>query len=57
MIDGKTGFHLWSRGLEHDLANIFSLQDDLAREVLGAMSVSVEPVRSVREPPSPHPRL
>ena len=42
LVDGETGFVLWSRNLEGDRGEIFRLQDRLVREVVKALSLSLD---------------
>jgi len=43
LIATSTGFHLWSENFEHDVANLFELQDSIAtrivRELLGRLDL------------------
>ncbi len=37
LIDAETGFHLWSREYDRDITDIFLVQEELARSIVGAM--------------------
>lgn len=37
LIDGATGFHIWSSNFDHDAGDLLDLQDDLARSVAAAL--------------------
>jgi len=41
LIDVSDGFHLWSRTFDRDFKDIFAIQDDIAREVVAALKVSM----------------
>jgi non-specific serine/threonine protein kinase len=42
LVDGETGYVLWSRSLEGTRGEIFRLQDRMAREVVKALSLSLD---------------
>lgn len=42
LVDGETGFVLWSRQLEGERGEIFRLQDRLTREVVKALALSLD---------------
>ncbi len=37
LIDAETGFHLWSEEYDRDITDIFVVQEELARSIVGAM--------------------
>ena len=39
LIDVQNGFHLWSANYDRTMDNIFTIQDDIANEVTGALRV------------------
>ncbi len=39
LIDATTGLHLWAESYERDLKDLFSLQDDITRNVITALQV------------------
>ena len=39
LIDGTTGGHVWAERYDRDYADIFALQDEVIREIVGALSV------------------
>ena len=41
MIDGATGGHLWAERYDRDLADIFAVQDEVTREIVGALRVAL----------------
>ena len=41
LIDATDGYHLWSRNFDRDFKDIFAIQDDIAREVVAALKVSM----------------
>ena len=41
LINTDTGFHLWSQTYERHLTDIFSIQEDIARAVAGALQVKL----------------
>ena len=40
-IDATTGVHLWSNTFDRDLADVFAVQDEIARAVVNALRISV----------------
>ncbi len=38
LIDARTGYHLWSNTYDRPLADLFSVQDALAREIVNALA-------------------
>ena len=43
LIDATDSFHLWSETYERDISNLFTLQDDIASEVVGSLRVTLSP--------------
>jgi TolB-like protein/Tfp pilus assembly protein PilF len=41
LISAQDGFHLWSKTFDRELEDIFAIQDEIAREVSGAMQVTL----------------
>jgi TolB-like protein len=41
LIDASDGSHLWSANFDRDLADIFAIQDEIAREVVVALKVAL----------------
>ena len=41
LVDGESGFHVWSKNYERELDDIFEVQDDIALEVVQAMKVAL----------------
>ena len=41
LIDGSTGGHLWAERYDRDLTDIFEVQDDVTREIVGALQVKL----------------
>ncbi len=41
MIDGLSGGHLWAERYDRDLADIFAVQDEVTREIVGALRVAL----------------
>jgi TolB-like protein len=44
LVDGTTGYHVWSHSIERPLANLFELQDELVRAVAKILDVSPDRV-------------
>jgi TolB-like protein/Tfp pilus assembly protein PilF len=42
LIDGRTGFSQWSQTFEGAMADVFAVQEQIARSVAGALSAQVE---------------
>ena len=43
MIDGATGGHLWAERYDRDLGDIFALQDEIAKSIVGALKIKLFP--------------
>ena len=43
MIDGTTGGHLWAERYDRDIADIFAVQDEVTRTIVGALKVKLTP--------------
>jgi adenylate cyclase len=41
LIDGTTGGHVWAKRYERDYADIFAVQDQVLKEIVGALSVQL----------------
>ncbi|MDH5620559.1 MAG: tetratricopeptide repeat protein [Gammaproteobacteria bacterium] len=41
LIEADTGFHLWSGNYDRDMDDIFAIQDEIAKEVVAALKVSL----------------
>ena len=39
LVDAKTGHQLWAERFDHGLTDIFSLQDEITREIISALSI------------------
>ncbi len=51
LIDGVSGFHLWSDTFDRDMTDVFALQDELALSILEAMQTHLNaPVSKKRSP-------
>jgi adenylate cyclase len=57
LVDGRSGFHLWSHSFDRKFDDIFALQDELAGEILQALQVNLggkPPTGVLPEPPTPN---
>jgi TolB-like protein len=57
MIDGASGFHLWSQNYDRQFGDVFELQDELARAIMAALRLAPDGPISARaqilhEPPT-----
>ena len=41
LIDTTTGYHLWSENYDHDLSDIFALQDEITLKIINAMQIKL----------------
>ncbi|MDX1428805.1 MAG: adenylate/guanylate cyclase domain-containing protein [Rhodothermales bacterium] len=41
LIDAKTGHHVWAERYERDLRDLFAVQDEIVRSIVGALAVKV----------------
>ena len=55
LVDASDGYHRWSAAYEHDLKNIFALEDEIARAIVAALAPKLMPAAAagiVRAPTS-----
>jgi TolB-like protein/class 3 adenylate cyclase/tetratricopeptide (TPR) repeat protein len=43
LIDGKSGGHVWAERFDRDLTDIFAVQDEITRNIVAALSLSLSP--------------
>jgi len=43
LVSTKDGYHLWSEEYDRELADVFAVQDDLARAIVAALRVKLQP--------------
>ena len=43
LIDGKAGDHLWAERYDRDLTDIFAIQDEISKAIVGALKVKLLP--------------
>ncbi len=48
LIDGTSGGHIWAERYDRDLTDIFAVQDELTREIVGALSVKLSKTEKQR---------
>src|SRR5207244_12357725 len=48
LIDAETGSHLWAERYDRDLTDIFAVQDDVTRQIVGALKVALTPQEKKR---------
>jgi adenylate cyclase len=48
LIDGSTGGHLWAERYDRDLTDIFDVQDDVTRQIVGALRVTLSDAEKSR---------
>jgi adenylate cyclase len=41
LIDATTGYHLWSENYDHDLSDIFALQDEITLKIIEALHIKL----------------
>jgi TolB-like protein len=51
LVDGATGYHVWSHSLERPLANLFELQDELVQTVANVLDVGPAPAAAADTAP------
>jgi TolB-like protein/cytochrome c-type biogenesis protein CcmH/NrfG len=42
LIDATDGYHLWSQNFDRDFEDIFAIQDEIAREVVSALKLTLD---------------
>jgi TolB-like protein len=55
LIDGTTGFHLWSENYDRHFGDVFELQDELARAIMATLRLALDGAMSgpvLPEPPT-----
>ncbi len=48
LIDASSGGHLWADRYDRDLTDIFEVQDEVTREIVGALKVALTPAEEAR---------
>ena len=48
LIDARAGTHLWADRYDRDLTDIFALQDEVTRQIVEALKVTLTPAESAR---------
>jgi adenylate cyclase len=48
LIDAATGGHLWAERYDRDLTDIFAVQDEVTREIVGALRITLSPTDRAR---------
>jgi adenylate cyclase len=48
LIDATSGAHLWADRYDRDLTDIFAVQDDVTRRIVGALKVTLSPAENAR---------
>src|SRR5262249_7745548 len=43
LIDGNTGGHLWAERYDREMGDIFALQDEISKSVVGALKIRLLP--------------
>lgn len=41
LVDGNSGFHLWSESYDRDMKDIFEVQDDITAKIVSALSIKL----------------
>ena len=56
LINGSTGFHLWSETYERDVKDVFAVQDEITRAIVDALKIklAVAPVTAAQQNPESH---
>lgn len=54
LIDSNTGFHIWSQNFDSDLTDIFSVQDEISRQIVDKLeaSFSSQSQEKIYKPPT-----
>jgi len=53
LIDVGTGYHLWSETYDRELTDIFSIEDDIIAQIMGALSLHLGEFEAVPPPARP----
>ena len=48
LIDGSSGGHLWAERYDRDLTDIFDVQDDVTRQIVGALKITLSDAETSR---------
>ena len=48
LVDAATGGHLWAERYDRDLTDIFEVQDDVTRQIVDALKVTLSPAENAR---------
>ena len=44
--DAESGAHIWAEGYDRELADIFAVQDDVTRQIVGALNIKLGPTEA-----------
>ncbi len=48
LVDGATGAHVWAERYDRDLVDIFAVQDEVTREIVAALRMTLSPHQQAR---------
>ena len=54
LIDAQDGYHLWSQRYDREMADLFDLQDEIAKAIASALQVKLSGTPAAREPYKPN---
>jgi TolB-like protein/Flp pilus assembly protein TadD len=50
LINTRNGFHVWSESYDHELADVFALQDEITRSIVEALSIKLALALPTQQP-------
>lgn len=50
LSDGETGGHLWAESYDRELTDIFAVQEEVARKIVGELSITLSPEETAQWP-------
>jgi TolB-like protein len=53
LSDGETGVQLWAEGYDREVADIFAVQEEVARKIVGELSITLSPKETAQWPGIP----
>jgi len=50
LSDGATGAHLWAESYDRELADVFAVQEEVARKIVGELNITLNPTETAQWP-------
>ena len=53
LIDAETGYHIWANDYDREVADVITMQNEIAREIAAALRLQLPPYASAMQPERP----